>query len=102
MLIFTNIRGLISWDSKYYIFAVLPFGLSRACYICTKVIIPAVKYLRSRGIQIVIYLDDGLVAVVGNVEAVKVVSNTVQNVNAGFVVYMEKSRYEPSKKASLL
>jgi hypothetical protein len=39
---------------------VLPFGFSSACYIFTKVVRPLVKFWRSKGFLIVVYLDDGL------------------------------------------
>jgi hypothetical protein len=35
-------------------------GLSSACYIFTKVVRPLVKFWRSKGFLIVVYLDDGL------------------------------------------
>ena len=45
---------------KYFRFKVLPFGLSSACYIFTKVTRPLVKKWRSEGKQVLMYLDDGL------------------------------------------
>jgi hypothetical protein len=55
----------VSWKTvnkvNYYIFTCLPFGLSSACYIFTKVVRPLVKFWRSKGFLIVVYLDDGLV-----------------------------------------
>ena len=45
--------------AKYFVFAVLPFGLSTACYLFTKLLI------RYRGLKAIIYLDDGIVAVPG-------------------------------------
>ena len=44
---------------RYFCFAVLPFGLSTAPYIFTKVCRPLVKLWRFHGIKIVLYLDDG-------------------------------------------
>jgi len=43
--------------TKYFKFAVLPFGLSVGPYIFSKV-----KYWRSKAISIVVYLDDGISA----------------------------------------
>lgn len=45
---------------RYFQFSVLPFGLSSAPYLFTKLLKPLVKKWRSTGIPIVIYLDDGL------------------------------------------
>ena len=43
-------------------FTVLPFGLSSACYIFTKLLRPLVRYWRASGIRTVIYIDNGIVA----------------------------------------
>ena len=44
----------------YYKFRVLPFGLSTACFLFTKVLRPLVERWRSYGMHIVLYLDDGI------------------------------------------
>ena len=54
-----------AWDfgngsSRYFQFCVLPFGLSSAPFIFTKMFKPLLKSWRSRGIPIAIFLDDGL------------------------------------------
>ncbi|XP_062611724.1 uncharacterized protein LOC134273549 [Saccostrea cucullata] len=48
------------WKSKYYVFKVLSFGLSTAGYIFSKVMREVVKFWRSTGHKIVMYLDDGM------------------------------------------
>ena len=48
------------WDSKYFVFDVLPFGVSTAAYIFTKVMRHLVEVWRSQGIRIIMYLDDGI------------------------------------------
>ena len=50
-----------SVEPKYFIFTVLPFGLSSAPYVFTKVFRPIVTHWRSQGVPIVLYLDDGAV-----------------------------------------
>ena len=45
---------------RYFQFAVLPFGLSSAPYLFTKLFKPVIKMWRSNGIPIVVFLDDGL------------------------------------------
>ena len=61
------------WDiagvSGYYVFAVLPFGLSMACYIFTKLMRPLVRYWHGRGLKAIVYLDDSIIAVEGESEA---------------------------------
>jgi hypothetical protein len=54
-----------SWTFKngvqrFFQFNVLPFGLSTAPYIFTKLLRPLVKLWRSRGFHSLVYLDDGL------------------------------------------
>ena len=59
-----------SWEFKgekrFFEFIVLPFGLSSACYIFTKLMRKLVKKWRSAGIKCVMYLDDGIGAVITN------------------------------------
>ena len=55
---------------------VLPFGLATACYLFTKLLQPLVKSWRFQGLQTVIYLDDGIAAVEGKLEAAKASNNT--------------------------
>jgi len=45
---------------RFFVFNVLPFGISTAGYIFSKVTREVVKYFRSRGIRVIMYLDDGL------------------------------------------
>ena len=46
----------------YFVFAVLPFGLSTAYYLFTKILI---RYWRGGGLKAIVNLDDGTVAVPG-------------------------------------
>lgn len=53
-----------SWTGKdgktlYYKFLVMPFGLSSACYLFTKVTRPLVNKWRGEGKRITMFLDDG-------------------------------------------
>ena len=45
---------------RYFHSNVLPFGLSPAPYVFTKVMHQVTKYWRQKGIRIVLYIDDGL------------------------------------------
>ena len=47
-------------DTEYYVFNALPFGLSPAPFIFTKLFRPLVCHWRSKGIGCGLYLDDGL------------------------------------------
>lgn len=57
---FLGFSYIIDGKKKFYIFNVLPFGISTAGYIFTKLTREVVKYFRSQGIKLVMYLDDGL------------------------------------------
>ena len=77
-------------------FTVLPFGLATACFVFTKVLQPLVRYWRSMGMRMVLYIDDGIVAGKGLEEAKQfsgIVRDTLER--AGLVVSDEKSVWEP-------
>ena len=88
---------------KYFKFLVLPFGLSSACYIFTKVTRPLIKKWRSEGKHILMYLDDGLGTDV-NYEQCKIMSDQVKNdlILSGFVPKPEKSVWIPVKQITFL
>ena len=44
-----------------YVFTVLPFVLSTACYVFTKLMRPLVRLWGGAGIRCVVYIDDGLI-----------------------------------------
>ena len=92
-----------AWEGCYYVFTVLPFGLSTACYMFTKLLRPLVRYWRGQGIRIVVYLDDGLGAATGETEAAnisKIVQSTLEQ--AGFVLNREKSVWQPTQRLQWL
>jgi hypothetical protein len=49
------------WKGKQFQFRVLPFGLSLAPYVFTKILKPILKWARRKGIRISAYLDDLLI-----------------------------------------
>ena len=83
---------------QYYVFCMLPFGLATAYHIFTKLMHPVVRYWRVQGLRVILYLDDGIVAVAGK-EAACTASKMVQHdlCQAGLVVNMAKCRWEPSQ-----
>ena len=48
------------WEGKHYKFQCLPFGLSSAPRVFTKLLKPVVALLRQIGLRLIIYLDDML------------------------------------------
>ena len=77
-------------------FCVLPFGLSPAPFIFTKLLKPLTKFWKNKGIPIAVYLDDGLGAgrspLVANRHSLLVHSDLLK---AGFIVNEEKSVWDP-------
>lgn len=49
------------WKGKFYQYKFLPFGLSSAPRVFTKIMRPVVASLRERGIRLIVYLDDFLI-----------------------------------------
>ena len=83
MLTYNRIVGL-TWSGttgahrRYFMFRVLPFGLSTACYAFTKLLRPLVRYWRSQGKRAVIYIADGICAASNALDATRN-SQAIQN-----------------------
>lgn len=91
------------WDNKLYEYNVLPFGLSTAPYVFTKVTKPIVKLLRSGGYMSTIYLDD--LNLIGNSYqecAQNVIITKKLLCSLGFIINEEKSMLTPSKTCKYL
>ena len=92
-----------SWEfdgcTRYFSFQVLPFGLSTAPYIFTKCLRPLVKYWRSKGVCMVLYLDDSWICTRSKSECL-CVSKAVKSdiLAAGLVPNKEKSVWVPSPR----
>ena len=48
----------VSLDGKFYVANVLILGICDAVFAFTKLVRPVVRYLRSHGINILVYIDD--------------------------------------------
>ena len=81
------------WGGKYFVFTVLPFGLSTAPYVFTKLLWPLVGLWQGKGHKAILYLDDGICAVAEEREALS---------KAGFVVNEAKSTWAPTQKLQWL
>ena len=89
--------------TKFFKFLVLPFGLSSACYIFTKVTRPLIKKWRGEGKQILMYLDDGLGTHIDPVVCKTVSAQVKQDlISSGFVPKNEKSMWEPACNITFL
>ena len=77
-------------------FRVLPFGLSSACYVFTKLLRPLVKRWRGKGIRAIIYIDDGIVGSKSQEQCLKDEHFVTSDLElAGFVLNIPKSQLEP-------
>lgn len=86
------------FELQTFEFQCLPFGISSAPYIFTKLLKPVVTFLRNKGLFIVNYLDDFLC--LGNTydDCLSCVSETLKLLTfLGFVVNDEKSKLVPSQ-----
>ena len=95
------------WEEKgvpnYYVFTVLPFGLSTACYVFTKLMRPLVRFWRGKGLKAILYLDDGIVSVKGEQQARNASVQVKTNIeNASFIINTEKSIWDPSQAVEWL
>ena len=89
--------------TKFYVFTVLPFGLSSAPHIFTKTLKPLEKHWRHQGIYIAIFLDDGW-AIERDRQVCSSVSKAVKADlgEAGFITNDEKSIWEPCQRIDWL
>ena len=94
-----KIRGRV----RYFTFTVLPFGLSTAAFIFTKVCRPLVKLWRFHGIKIVLYLDDGF-AISSSFSDCLAKAGFVKDslLKAGFIPNKEKSVWQPTNTCDWL
>jgi hypothetical protein len=90
-------------QGKVYQFKVLPFGLSTAPRIFTKVLAPVMASLRMRGIKIHPYLDDILIRA-DSKETLAAHVQTVSDIlmQAGFIINIKKSHMQPSQQLEFL
>jgi len=95
-----------SWEfvpgqTRFFQFTVLPFGLSSAPYIFTKLLKPLETHWRAQGIPIAIFFDDG-VGAGPSFQVAKLNSSVVGSdlSHSGFEINHEKSNWEPTRRFS--
>lgn len=88
---------------KYFVFCVLPFGLSSACYLFTKLTRPLVYHWRAQGISSFMYIDDGLI-ISPNLDSALRNSVTVKEsvIHSGFVPSKTKCFWQPHTSITFL
>ena len=91
-----------SWEfqgeTRFYVFTVLPFGLSVAPYIFTKILRPLVGWWRANSIYIAVFLDDGW-SIADDYNSANIIASRVRSDIrlAGFITNSEKSIWEPTQ-----
>ncbi|CAP34007.2 Protein CBG15824 [Caenorhabditis briggsae] len=87
----------------YFKFVALPFGLSTAPWLFTKIFRPLVARWREFGIKIFLYLDDGLILAETKEQALLAVKIVREDLEAaGVTVAEDKSFWEPSHQFTWL
>lgn len=91
------------WNSTLFEFICLPFGLSLAPRVFTKVLKPFVASIRNKGIRLVIYLDDMAIISSSRERSSQEAGIIVQILESlGFIINKEKSVLFPSQKIVFL
>ncbi|KAJ8914276.1 hypothetical protein NQ315_011010 [Exocentrus adspersus] len=86
------------YRKKLYEFTCLPFGLSTAPFVFTKLFKPVITQLRSLGLSSVIYLDDMLILGKNEKECTNNLNFTSQFLTSlGFLINKEKSTLTPTQ-----
>ena len=86
-----------------FVFCVLPFGLSTAPYVFTKITKPLLAHWRRQGIRCQLYMDDGSGGHSSYGGAMEVAATMQTDLrSAGFVPHPEKCCWEPSQTVELL
>ena len=95
---FLGFSWVFKGNIQVFVFTVLPFGLTSAPFIFTKVVRPLVKYWRFNSVKITCFLDDGI-GIEYNYEEAKRKSEFVQETLAksGFIPNIQKSTWKPCK-----
>ena len=84
---------------RYYIFIVMPFGLSTACFVFTKLLRPLIKKWRSQGYRIIGYLDDGIFGDKTEKLTRAMCQTIIGDLTlAGFTINAEKSILQPTQQ----
>lgn len=92
-----------AWPNKLFEFTVLPFGLTTAPYVFTKLLKPVLQTLRSSGYLSVVYLDDFFCIGTTYKECLMNVSTTKALLTKlGFIINNEKSNIIPNKICKFL
>ena len=92
-----------AWEGKQYKFQCLPFGLSSAPRVFTKLLKPVVCLLRKIGLRLIIYLDD-MLFMHANKEQLEIMAPMIVNLfeALGLMVNKVKSLLTPTQLIEFL
>ena len=92
-----------SWKGNFYCFTVLPFGLLSSPFLFTKCLRTMVKYWRSKAVNIVLNLDDGLGMSLDYDSCFKDSFFIRKSLTeAGFLINVDKSVFTPAQSIEWL
>ena len=85
-------------EPHFYKFKVMPFGLATATYVFTKMIRQFIKAWRARGINVVVFVDDGIVTATDR-ETLLLHAKIIKAdlLAAGWVPHKDKCNWTPSQ-----
>ena len=91
------------YNNKLYQFCVLPFGTSTAPGVFSKILKPVIALLRTRGISLIIYLNDLLIAAGTYIDCLNHTKQVISLLESlGFRINYEKSVIVPTQKLEYL
>ena len=91
------------YHNKLYQFCVLLFGISTAPRVFSKILKPVIVLLRTRGISLIIYLDDLLIAAGTYIDSLNHTKQVISLLESlGFRVNCDKSIIIPTQKLEFL
>ena len=87
----------------YFVLASLPFGLSTAPYVFTKLMRPLVNYWRGKAKKMLMYMDDGIGAAASKNTTRELATEVKNDLHqSGLLVNSEKSDFQPRQVGEFL
>lgn len=99
---FQTLLGFL-WEGQYYVYQTVPFGLTSAPRIFTKLLKPVVAELRRQGVRMIIYMDDLLIMADSPAQAIEHRDKTLTSLmSLGFLINWPKSILQPAQMMEFL
>ena len=91
------------WEGKKYQCVGMPFGLALAPQLATKMMAPVIRYLRSCGLQLAIYIDNLILLSRSYKESIEHTQQLVETLHSlSFSIHPDKCSVIPSQSAEFL